>query len=182
LPHGPALAERLARAEIHFGKIDCEVALTMSTRNTLAALGLLVLGSPLLAQDAAVNRLAAAKGLKCAFRLVATGGWKDGVAHAEVKSSDLQVVFNSINTEEGTAGLVGQFGRSDIIVKLSGTNLHFIESFRDGPVYMTTVFNAESRPGRLKAVHTRHEYTDVSVPGFTSSPEQYYGECEVVTR
>ena len=68
---------------------------------------------------------------------------------------------------------------SEIIAKLSGNILHLIESFRDGPVYMTTVFSAETRPGKLKAVHTRHEYSDVSVPGFTSSPEQYYGECEV---
>jgi len=28
-------------------------------------------------------------------------------------------------------------------------------------------------------VHTRHEYTEVRLPGFTSRPEQYYGECEI---
>jgi len=27
-------------------------------------------------------------------------------------------------------------------------------------------------------VHARHEYTEVSLPGYTSRPEQYYGECE----
>ncbi len=32
--------------------------------------------------------------------------------------------------------------------------------------------------GKLKAVHTRHEYTEVSLPGYTSRPEQYYGECD----
>jgi hypothetical protein len=29
-------------------------------------------------------------------------------------------------------------------------------------------------------MHSRHEYTDVSLPGYTSSPEQYYGECEIL--
>jgi hypothetical protein len=27
------------------------------------------------------------------------------------------------------------------------------------------------------AVHTRHEYTDISLPGFTSRPEMYIGDC-----
>jgi hypothetical protein len=40
------------------------------------------------------------------------------------------------------------------------------------------VFDKETRAGRLQAVHTRHEYTAVSLPGFTSRPEQYYGDCE----
>jgi hypothetical protein len=154
----------------------------MSTRKCLAALGVLLLGSRVLAQDAGIDRLAGAKALKCVFHLVATGSWNNGAPQAEVKRTELLVVFNSINTDEGTAGSVGQFGRSDIIARLSNGILHLIESFRDGPVYITTVFNKESRPGKLKAVHTRHEYTDVSVPGFTSSPEQYYGECEVGER
>jgi hypothetical protein len=51
-----------------------------------------------------------------------------------------------------------------------------------GALYVTTVFNTESRPGKLQAVHTRHEYTPVSVPGFTSRPEQYYGDCDVIGR
>jgi hypothetical protein len=31
----------------------------------------------------------------------------------------------------------------------------------------------------MRAVHTRHEYTMISLPGFTSRPEQYYGECAI---
>jgi hypothetical protein len=64
-------------------------------------------------------------------------------------------------------------------VRLSQGTIHFVQAFRDGPLYVTTIFAKESRDGKLKAVHTRHEYTDVSLPGFTSKPEQYYGECGV---
>ena len=51
--------------------------------------------------------------------------------------------------------------------------------FTMGALFTTTVFNWETRDGKLMAVHTRHEYTDVSEPGLTLRPEQYYGECEV---
>ncbi len=47
-------------------------------------------------------------------------------------------------------------------------------------MYTTTIFPSEARAGKLKAVHTRHEYTQVSLPGYTSRPERYYGECEIV--
>ena len=49
-----------------------------------------------------------------------------------------------------------------------------------GPVYITTVFNKPAHAGKLKASHSRHEFTDVSLPGFTSRPEQYIGECELI--
>jgi len=51
--------------------------------------------------------------------------------------------------------------------------------FLDGPLYTTRIFPKETRAGKLQAVHTRHEYTEISLPGFTSRPEQYYGECDV---
>jgi hypothetical protein len=54
-----------------------------------------------------------------------------------------------------------------------------VQVLKTGPIYATTVFDAESRDGKLKAVHSRHELTEAVVPGFTSSPEQYYGECEI---
>ena len=67
---------------------------------------------------------------------------------------------------------------SDIALKVSGGYMHFMQSFRTGPLYTTTVFEKETSPGKFKAVHSRHEYFTIPVPGATSSPEQYYGECE----
>jgi hypothetical protein len=134
----------------------------------------------LAAQSKTADRLTEAKTLKCEFALQATGDWKDGRVTADVKPATLAITFDNIDTDEGSATISGEFGPSEIIVKLSSGTLHFMQSFREGPLYATTVFGYESEPGRLRAVHTRHEYTPVSLPGFTSRPEQYYGACQIV--
>jgi hypothetical protein len=110
--------------------------------------------------------------------MLATGTWTSGNPQAEVKSSTLALRFALINAEEGTAQSTGPFGPSDIVVRLFPVSLHLIQMLDSGALYITTVFEKVSHPGRLQAVHTRHEYTEVSLPGFTSRPEQYYGECE----
>ena len=97
-----------------------------------------------------------------------------------MKSSKLLLRFESINTDEGTAELKNGSVASGLTVQLAGGNLHFIQSFRSGPLYFTTVFDKESTGGKLKAVHSRHELLTPPLEGATSSPEQYYGECEVV--
>ena len=124
-------------------------------------------------------RLAAAKSIECRFTTEAVATWKNGVPQIDVKPSNLSLRFESINTDDGTARVVGLFGPSDIIVRLSEDTLHLIQSFREGPLYATTVFPKETQPGRFQAVHTRHEWTAVALPGYTSSPEQYYGDCQV---
>ena len=48
--------------------------------------------------------------------------------------------------------MAGGFGIYDIIVRFSPGALHFIQAFRDGPLYTTTIFDKESRDGQLKAV------------------------------
>jgi hypothetical protein len=123
--------------------------------------------------------LATVKSLNCTFPVVAIGTWTNAVAQAEVKSSPLSLRFDSINTEEGTARVIGNYGPADIIVRLTMGTLHLVQIFSEGPLYTTTVFPKETRGARLQAVHTRHEYTEVSLPGFTSRPEQHYGDCEV---
>ena len=95
-----------------------------------------------------------------------------------MKTAALSLRFEAIDADEGTARIIGMFGPSDIIVRLSAGTLHFVQVFSAGPLYTTTVFPKETRGRKLQAVHTRHEYTEVSLPGFTSRPEQYYGECE----
>lgn len=151
----------------------------------LAVLGFVLLGSHApYAQSSGQNPLPTVKSLKCGFPLYATGTWKNGEPQGEVKAATLSIRFDSIDTQDGTAEVTGMSARSagapHITVQLSGGNLHFLAIDNSGAVYMTTVFfDRESRGGKLKAVHSRHEYTEVSLPGYTSRPEQYYGYCEV---
>jgi hypothetical protein len=125
-------------------------------------------------------RIAAAKSLRCTFPLTATSVWKNGVPPAAtVKPATLLLIYDSIDTEEGTARLKSGTTGSEVTARLSGGYLHLIQSFKSGALYTTTVFDRPGAEGKLKAVHSRHEYFTVAVPGATSSPEQYYGECEV---
>jgi hypothetical protein len=151
--------------------------------NLRVATAALVLVSawPVHPDGAAQGRTAAARSIRCTFPLNATGTWKkDGPPDAAVKPAALVLLFDSINIDEGTARLRSGSVGSEIIARLSGGYLHFIQQFRTGPLYTTTVFDKEGSGGRLKAVHSRHEYFDVPLAGATSSPEQYYGECEVI--
>lgn len=139
------------------------------------------LSAPLSAQvpNVAPDRLVKATRLTCTFTVFSTGNWKDGEPEASVKPSKLSVAFTAIDTQDGTADAVGDAGKSHITVRVVGNYLHFMQMEPYGALYVTTVFDKETRGGKLQAAHTRHEYTPVSLPGLTSRPEQYYGECEV---
>jgi hypothetical protein len=151
--------------------------------HTLASMTLMAiaLGLMLPARDAgAQGRLSSVKSLRCTFSRQAAGSWmKDGAADAAVKPATLILRFESIDLDEGTAQLRNGSVGSDITVRLAEGYLHFMQAFRTGPLYTTTVFDAGARGGKFKAVHSRHEYFSVPLPDATSSPEQYYGECEV---
>ena len=114
------------------------------------------------AQAPAPVALAIVQGLKCAFALM------------------------TIDTQQGTANVVdvsaAAAGAPHITVRLLGDNLHFLAMNISGSAYLTTVFaDRESRAGaKFKAGHTRHEFPQVRLTGWTSRPEQYYGQCEVV--
>ena len=131
------------------------------------------------ARLAGQGRLASATALNCTFPLITTGTWTDGEPAAELGTSTLSFQFVEIDTDGATANAIGPFGPSHIITRLSGDYLHFMQLFNVGPLYTTTVVDRETRDGKFMAVHTRHEYTDVRLTGFTSRPEQYYGECEL---
>lgn len=125
----------------------------------------------------AATALAEAKTVRCEFPLISVSDWKDGAPQAVVKPAKLSFRFEEVDSDGGTAKAVGPFGASDINVRLTASSLHLMQSFREGPLYVTTVIAKPASAGRWMAVHTRHEYTDVSLPGYTSRPEQYYGSC-----
>ena len=131
------------------------------------------------AQPGAQARIATVTALRCTFKLSAVGGWKkEGEANAVVKPSTLVLRLEAIDADSGTAQLKTGSMTSEITVKLAGSYLHFMQAFRTGPLYTTTVFDNPQAGTPFKAVHSRHEYFTTAVPGTTSSPEQYYGECE----
>jgi hypothetical protein len=131
------------------------------------------------ASGAAAQSLTDVTGLDCEFTMIATGTWTEGAAEAGLDASTLTLRFESIDTDGATAEAVGPYGASQLIVRQTGDYLHLVQMFTVGPLYTTTVIDRETIDGKLMAVHTRHEYTDTTLVGFTSRPEQYYGDCAV---
>jgi hypothetical protein len=143
--------------------------------------GALTLAASLPVGAQSTIKLADVKAIKCSFPLMAIGTWdKAGTVSADMKKADLALQYNDIDTSEGTASVIGLSGKLHIITRMAGVNLHLLAVDSAGPLYITTVFDKPATPGKFKAAHSRHEFTDVSLPGFTSRPEQYYGECEAL--
>jgi hypothetical protein len=161
---------RLCRTPgVHWYRLAALAAVFIVTTTVLAV-----------AQPGAQGRLATVTALRCTFKLSAVGGWKkEGEASAVLKPSTLVLRLEAIDADSGTAQLKTGSMTSEITVKLTGGYLHFMQAFRSGPLYTTTVFDNTQAGTPFKAVHSRHEYFTTPVPGATSSPEQYYGECVV---
>ena len=139
------------------------------------------------AQATAPVALANVQRLKCSFTHKALGTWeKDLAPVVEMTPAKLSMVFDAIDTQDGTANVTDvtapDAGAPHITVRVLADNLHFLAMNISGSVYLTTVFaDRDSRAGKnFKAVHTRHEFTPTRLTGWTSRPEQYYGQCEVV--
>lgn len=151
----------------------------------LAVMVLVLNDSGLHAQTPAA--LTSVQRLKCTFTQKALGSWdKDAVPTVELTPAKLSMVFDAIDTQDGTANVIDvtapDAGAPHITVRLLANNLHLMAMNISGSVYLTSVFaDRDSRAGgTFKAVHTRHEYTATRLTGWTSRPEQYYGQCEVV--
>jgi len=141
------------------------------------------------AQASAPAALTSVQRLKCSFTQKALGTWgKDLVPAIEMLPAKLSMVFDAIDTQDGTANVLDvtapDAGAPHITVRLLADNLHFLQMNISGSVYLTTVFaDRDSRSGQNStAVHTRHEYTATRLTGWTSRPEQYYGQCEAAAK
>ena len=138
---------------------------------------------PASAQNRALQRqLQNADRVDCTFSTLVTGDWEGDETTAAAEPTELTAAFVDILIDEGTAEAEGRFGASFIVVRQSQTYLHFMQMLRSGPLYLTTVLAEEASDGKMKAIHTRHEYSPTKVPGFTSRPEMYLGECAVTEK
>lgn len=125
------------------------------------------------------ERLSKVTSLRCTFSTMAASDWKNGEASLATKPAKLTVSFNNVDVEAGSADAVGDSGKSHITVRVLGAYLHFMQLDPYGALHVTTVFDKETRAGKLQAAHSRHEYLPTQVPTLTSRPEQYIGECEL---
>jgi len=132
------------------------------------------------AQNLALERrLESATRVDCVFTALVTGDWTGDAATATVTDVERKAAFFDIDVDSGTAEAEGAFGASYIVVRYAHGYLHFLQMSDAGPVHLTTVLAQASSGGRFKAVQTRHEYSQIALPGFTSRPEMYIGDCEV---
>lgn len=123
--------------------------------------------------------LSEATRLECRFAAVGTTDWKDAVPSLDVTPSDLETSFFDINVDEGTAEANSRFGSSFIIARYTTGYMHLMQISDAGPLYVTTVMAYDNGEGRFVAVHVRHEYSPTRLPGFTSRPEMYVGDCAI---
>jgi hypothetical protein len=127
------------------------------------------------------NPLASLKRLKCRFPAAASAVWKGGDPQVQTKTQELLFDIAAIDVQDGTAEYIGTAGKAFVTAVLSGWSLYFVEN-AIGQLNVTTVFSQEAAPKRLKAVHSRHGYLQMTVGRFVAEPSvsQNYGECEVV--
>ena len=127
------------------------------------------------------NPLTTVKRLKCRFPTASAAAWKSGDPQVQIKTQELLFEITNIDVQDGTAEYQGTAGRSFVTAVLSGWSLYFVEN-SVGQLNVTTVFAQEASPKRLKAVHSRHGYLQMTVGKFIAEPSvsQNYGDCEIV--
>jgi hypothetical protein len=136
-----------------------------------------------LAQSTDKNPLGQVKSLKCRFSIYASGSWKNGEPQAQIRQPEqLTLDVDEIDTDSGSARVTGTSGPADVVSLLTVSSLHFMERSVTGTLNITTVFVGEPNARTFRAVHARHDYLPMSLPGFVSEPSvsQHYGTCETV--
>jgi hypothetical protein len=150
-------------------------------RVAVAALAVFASATAIWAQTAdPPNPLTTVKSLRCRFPVATSGTWKDGMPVATNRTQELLLSVDNIDVQDGTAEVRGTAGRVFVSAVLSGWSLYFVEN-AVGQLNVTTVFAQETGPKKLKAVHSRHGYLQMTVGRFISEPSvsQNYGECEI---
>jgi hypothetical protein len=133
------------------------------------------------AQSTEKNPLALVKSFKCTFPVYSVGAWKTGEPQAQIKQADQFILtIDDIDTDSGSGRVTGTAGPVEVTALLTVSSLHFMERSVTGTLNITTIFVSDGGVKKFRAVHSRHDYLPMSIPGFTSEPTvtQNYGTCE----
>jgi hypothetical protein len=148
---------------------------------TLVAVLALLSAHTTAAQSTDKNPLALIKSLKCTFPVYAVGSWKNGEPAAQIRqAAQFSLTIDEIDTDSGSGRVTGTAGPVEVTALLTVSSLHFMERSVTGTLNITTVFVSEGGAKKFRAVHSRHDYLPMSIPGFQSEPtvSQNYGMCE----
>ena len=137
------------------------------------------------AQSTDKNPLAGVKAMKCRFTIYAAGAWSKQTQEpsAQVRQPEtLTLDIDEIDTDSGSGRVTGTAGPAEVTALLTLSSLHFMERSVTGTLNITTVFSGAEGAKTFRAVHTRHDYLPLSLPGYVSDPSvsQHYGICESV--
>jgi hypothetical protein len=133
------------------------------------------------AQSTDKNPLALIKSLKCTFPVYTVGTWKNGEPAAQIKQAEnFSLTIDEIDTDSGSGRVTGTSGPVEVTALLTVSSLHFMERSVTGTLNITTIFVTEGGAKKFRAVHSRHDYLPMSIPGYVSEPtvSQNYGTCE----
>ena len=112
--------------------------------------------------------------LKCSFPEGVFTKWIDGKFSTEPSGGMSDIIFDSIDLNQGKARMIGNNGSSDVTVDAFLEAIHFTEHTVSGTRNTTSIFDKSVHDkGKTKflAVYSRH----TSMLYFS----QYYGKCEL---
>ncbi len=136
------------------------------------------------AQTTDKNPLAQVKHLMCRFTVYASASWtKTQEPQAQVRQPEtLLLDIDEIDTDSGSGRVTGTAGPADVTALLTISSLHFMERSVTGTLNITTVFAGDPGATTFRAVHARHDYLPMNLPGYQSEPSvsQHYGVCESI--
>ena len=149
----------------------------------LVAAFLLATAHAAVAQTTDKNPLTQVKALKCRFSIYTSGSWtKTLEPQAQVKQPEtFSLEIDEIDTDSGSGRVTGTSGPAEVTALLTLSSLHFMERSVTGTLNITTVFSGPADAKTFRAVHARHDYLPMSLPGYNSEPSvsQHYGVCDV---
>ena len=109
--------------------------------------------------------------LECVFTAGVSADWSGAEPSVRTLGAANRLTLNlsDINVVDGSATLRDGARTSSVSARSDRSNLYFFDLGSSGTATLTTVFSQETRPGHLKAAHTR---TGVDAA-------QFYGDCEI---